>query len=153
MIRGSLAPIVVVGLLGGACREGAPPPAASPPPPKSGDLVPAGESVSGTVTVAAGLAGRVQPTDVLYLIARNPKTNGVVAVRREEGVRLPFAFRLTAEDVMMEGAAFAGGPFDLTARLSKTGDAIAGKGDLEGGVRGVAAGSSGIAITLDSVRQ
>jgi cytochrome c-type biogenesis protein CcmH len=108
--------------------------------------------VSGTVTVAPGLAGRVQPTDVLYLIARKAETNSVVAVRREDGVRFPFAFRLTPADVMMEGTVFAG-PFDLTARLSKTGDAVAGKGDLEGSVRSVPAGASGLTITLDSVRQ
>jgi len=108
--------------------------------------------VSGTVTVAPTLAGRVQSTDVLYLIARNAKTNAVVAVRREDGVRFPFAFRLGPADVMMQGTPFAG-PFDVTARLSKTGDAIAGKGDLEGKVSGVAAGASGLTITLDSVRQ
>ena len=122
------------------------------PPLSSQAPAPGGDGVSGTVTVAPGLAGRVQPTDVLYLIARNAKTKSVVAVRREDGVGFPFAFRLTAADVMMEGTAFVG-PFDVTARLSKTGDAIAGKGDLEGSVNGVTAGAAGITLTLDSVRQ
>jgi cytochrome c-type biogenesis protein CcmH len=114
--------------------------------------VPDADGVSGTVAVAASLAGRVQPTDVLYLIARSAKTGGVVAVRREDGVRFPFAFALGPSDVMVEGTPFEG-PFDLTARLSKTGDAVAAKGDLEGSAGTVAAGSSRVAITLDRVRQ
>lgn len=140
-------------------RDGAPSSAAearSLPPghPPVGEAGPAspGGTVSGSVAVAPGLAARVRPGDVLYLIARNAQTNGVVAVRREEGLRFPFAFRITAADVMMEGTPFAG-PFDVTARLSKTGDAIAGKGDIEGTARGVALGASNVTITLDTVRQ
>jgi hypothetical protein len=53
---------------------------------------------------------------------------------------------------MMEGTAFTG-PFDVTARISRTGDAIPGKGDLEGTVKGVAADARGVSITIDSVRQ
>jgi hypothetical protein len=89
---------------------------------------------------------------VLYLIARNARTGGVVAVRREDGVTFPFAFGLGAGDVMVQGTPFEG-PFDVTARLSKTGDAVAAKGDLEGSVGGVEKGSAKIAITLDRVRQ
>ena len=133
----------------GADSEGLPP---DHPPITSGPAVSAGEGLSGTATVAPGLASRVQPTDVLYLIARNAKTNTVVAVRREDGVRFPFRFRLTAADVMMEGTPFVG-PFHVTARLSRTGDAIPAKGDLEGTVNDVAAGASDLSITLVSVRQ
>ena len=102
--------------------------------------------------MAPSLAGRLQPTDVLYLIARSTRTGGVVAVRREDGVQFPFAFTLGAADVMVQGTPFEG-PFDVTARLSKTGDALAAKGDLEGSAGGVAVGSSKVAITLDRVRQ
>jgi cytochrome c-type biogenesis protein CcmH len=111
-----------------------------------------GASVSGIVSVAPSLASRVQPTDVLYLIARNARTGGVVAVRREEAVRFPFAFGLGPGDVMVQGTTFEG-PFDVTARLSKSGDAVAAKGDLEGGARGVAAGARAVAITLERVRE
>jgi cytochrome c-type biogenesis protein CcmH len=85
---------------------------------------PHGAGVSGPVAVAPSLASRVRPTDVLYLIARSAKTGGVVAVRREDGVRFPFAFAVDAADVMVQGTPFEG-PFDVTARLSKTGDAVA----------------------------
>ncbi len=132
-------------------RDGA---VAQAPPAAAAPVVPAphGSGVAGTVAIAASLAGRVQPTDVLYLIARSTRTGGVVAVRREDGVRFPFAFTVDAADVMVQGTPFEG-PFDVTARLSKTGDAVAAKGDLEGSVGGVAVGATRVAITLDRVRQ
>jgi cytochrome c-type biogenesis protein CcmH len=108
-------------------------------------------SVSGTVRLAPRLMSQRAPSDVLYIIARNHETNTVVAVRREEKVRFPHAFELSAKDAMVEGTPFTG-PFDLTARLSRTGDAIAGTGDVEGITPGVAAGARGVSITLDRVR-
>ena len=111
-----------------------------------------GASITGTVALAPSLQSRVGSADVLYVIARNAKTNAVVAVRREEGIRFPHAFQVSGADLMMEGTAFTG-PFDVTARVSKTGDAIPGKGDLEGTTRGVAVGARGVSITIDSVRQ
>jgi cytochrome c-type biogenesis protein CcmH len=108
--------------------------------------------VTGTIALAASFGPRVTQSDVLYVIARNPKTNAVVAVRREEGVRFPHSFAISAADVMMEGSAFTG-PFDITARVSRTGDAIPGPGDLEGTTKGIGVGQSGVSITIDSVRQ
>ena len=138
------------GASGGAPEAPALPP--GHPPVGPGRPATAGASVSGSVVVSPGLAGRVRPGEVLYLIARNAKTNGVVAVRREEVQRFPFAFTVTDADVMMEGTSFVG-PFDVTARLSKTGDAIAGQGDIEGTARGVAVGAAKVTITLDTLRQ
>lgn len=109
-------------------------------------------SIAGTVALAPSLGARVGSGDVLYVIARNTKTNAVVAVRREEGIRFPHAFQVSSADLMMEGTAFTG-PFDVTARVSKTGDAIPGKGDLEGTTKGVAVGARGVSVTIDSVRQ
>jgi cytochrome c-type biogenesis protein CcmH len=109
-------------------------------------------SIAGTVALVPSLEARVAPADVLYVIARNAKTKAVVAVRREEGIRFPHAFEVSSADLMMEGTAFTG-PFDVTARISKTGDAIPGKGDLEGTARGVAVGARGVSVTIDSVHQ
>jgi cytochrome c-type biogenesis protein CcmH len=53
---------------------------------------------------------------------------------------------------MTEGTKFAG-PLDVTARLSKTGDAMPQAGDLEGTARGVAVGATDVTITVDSTRQ
>jgi len=118
-------------------------------PPAGGEL--AGGSVSGTVRLAPNLMGRQTPSGVLYVIARNHETNSVVAVRREENVRFPRAFEISAADVMVEGTPFTG-PFDLTARLSRSGHAVAATGDVEGFAHGVAPGARGVSITLDTVR-
>jgi cytochrome c-type biogenesis protein CcmH len=111
-----------------------------------------GHAVSGTIAIAASLRDRQTPRSVLFVIARSAGSGQILAVRKEEDVRFPFAFSISGADAMMEGTAFTG-PFDLTARLSKTGDAMPGKGDVEGTAKGVAAGSKSVAITLDKVRQ
>jgi hypothetical protein len=111
-----------------------------------------GGSVSGTVTLAPGLAGRASPGDVLYLIARNRASKAVVAVRREEGLRFPHAFELSSANAMTPDQPFAG-PFDITARLSKSGDAIPAPGDLEGTAPNVAEGARGFTVVIDKVRQ
>jgi cytochrome c-type biogenesis protein CcmH len=140
----------------------APGPATAPLPPGHPPLSGAGPgqalpadpsaSIAGTVALAPSVQARVGSADVLYVIARNAKTNAVVAVRREEGIRFPHAFQVSSADLMMEGTTFTG-PFDVTARVSKTGDAIPGKGDLEGTTKGVAVGARGVSVTIDSVRQ
>ena len=109
-------------------------------------------AVSGTIVVAPSLAARVVPNDVLFLVARSASTRQVLAVRKEDGARFPFAFEISGADAMVEGTAFEG-PFDITARISKSGDAIPAQGDIEGFARGVATGAKGVTITLDSVRQ
>jgi cytochrome c-type biogenesis protein CcmH len=106
----------------------------------------------GTVRVAPAIASRTSPTDVLYLIARNRTTNAVVAVRRDEGVSFPHAFELSSADAMVAGQPFVG-PFDITARLSKSGDALPAKGDLEGTAAGVAEGARNVAVVIEKVRE
>lgn len=140
----------------------APPGPAQPPSPGPAQLPPGhppvgstgattanGGPVAGTVSIAGSLKDR--KGSVLFIIARSAGGQ-VVAVRKEEGVQFPFSFQISASDAMMEGTVFTG-PFDITARLSRTGDAMPAQGDLEGTVKGVAAGSSNVTITLDSVRQ
>ena len=108
-------------------------------------------AVTGTIAVAPSLAARVVANDVLFLVARSASTRQVLAVRKEEAAGFPFAFQISGADAMVEGTGFEG-PFDITARISKSGDAIPAKGDIEGFVRGVATGAKGVRITLDSVR-
>ncbi len=99
----------------------------------------------------ARVMDKAKPEEVLYIIARGSATRQIVAVRKEEHVRFPFSFRLSSGDSMMPGTPFEG-PFDLTARLSRSGDATPQPGDLEGTVKNVAAGSRGVSVILDTVR-
>lgn len=87
----------------------------------------------------------------LYIIARN-KAGQIAAVRKQEHPSFPLAFTISAADAMIEGTSFEG-PLSLTARLSRSGDAIPAQGDVEGVASGVAIGASDVAIVLDSVRQ
>jgi hypothetical protein len=117
-----------------------------PTPPKHG------RPVAGTIAIAPALASRLAATDILYLIARNHRTKAVVAVRRDEGVAFPHAFEIGPDDVMVKGQPFAG-PFDLVARVSRSGDALAAAGDLEGLAADVAEGARGVSLVIDRVRQ
>lgn len=108
-------------------------------------------AVSGTITIAASLQARASG-GVLFVIARSGPDRKIVAVRREEGMTFPFKFRISGADAMTAGTTFAG-PLEVTARLSKSGDAVAAKGDLEGVARGIAVGAKDVKITLDTVHE
>jgi cytochrome c-type biogenesis protein CcmH len=103
--------------------------------------------VSGTVVLSPKLAAG--PGDVLYLIAKQGTTT--LAVRRIDKPVFPLDFELTGADAMVSGAPFVG-PVDLVARLSRTGDAIPAKGDLEGVTKAVAVPASGLKVTIDTTR-
>lgn len=114
----------------------------------SGGATRSAGSVQGTITLAPRFA--VGPSDVLYVIAR--KGSSTLAVRRVDKPTFPFAFELSGADVMMGGVAFEG-PLDIVARVSRTGDAIPAKGDIEGTAKEVPVPSRGVQLTVDSVRQ
>jgi cytochrome c-type biogenesis protein CcmH len=141
-------------------RDGAAPAAETAPtlppghPPVDGDpaAAPAADkTVEGEVRLHARLKDRARPDDVLYIIARGSASRQIVAVRKEERVQFPFRFQLSSGDTMMPGTPFTG-PFDLTARLSRSGDATPQPGDLEGSVKNVAAGARGVSVIVDTVR-
>lgn len=145
----------------------APAPQAAGMPPGQGDAasLPPGHPPIGAAAAggpasdrsAGHLAGTVQlspklaagPGDVLYLIAKKGPTT--LAVRRVEKPTFPLDFELTGADAMVSGVPFEG-PVDLVARLSRSGDAIPAKGDLEGVTKGVAVPASGIKVTIDTTR-
>jgi cytochrome c-type biogenesis protein CcmH len=110
-----------------------------------------GKAVEGEVRLLPRLKDEARPDDVLYIIARGSASHQIVAVRKEEHVRFPFSFRLSSGDSMMPGTPFEG-PFDLTARLSRSGDAAPQSGDLEGTVKNVAAGARGVNVIVDTAR-
>jgi len=178
--RPALLLLSLCAVAGAACRDDTPAPSPGPPsraaedpglrPPASRDAAgapslppghpplggggaaaaePAGAAITGTVQLASGLTA--PPGHVLFLIARDASRT-IAAVRREDGVTYPFTFRLSAADAMTEGTSFAG-PLEVTARLSRTGDAIPRPGDLEGTAQGVATGARDVTITVDSTRQ
>jgi hypothetical protein len=127
---------------------GHPPVDAAPPP---GAAASDGASIAGTITVAPNLQSRAAG-GVLFVIARSAADHRILAVRREDNVTFPFKFRISGRDAMIAGTAFAG-PLDVTVRLSKSGDAAAAKGDIEGTARGLRVGAEDAKVTLDTVHE
>ncbi len=136
--------------------EGAAPPAGAPAAPLPAGHPPIGEpapgaksagSISGTIVLSPKL--KVGPADVMYVMAK--KGAATLAVRRVEKPSFPFAFEISGGDAMTGGAAFEG-PVDVVARVSRTGDAIPAKGDLEGTAKNVKVPAKNVQLTIDSVR-
>jgi cytochrome c-type biogenesis protein CcmH len=106
--------------------------------------------VSGTISLSPELGPRVGAGDVLYVMAKKDGTT--LAVRRVDAPGFPYAFEVSEGHAMVAGMGLEG-PVDIVARLSKTGDAIPSAGDLEGMARGVRVPSTGVAVTIDRIRQ
>ena len=133
--------------------QGAPTQAVSLPSghPPIGEPAPGAKSagsIDGTIALSPAL--RLGPSDVLYVMAK--KGTATLAVRRVETPSFPFVFEISAGDAMMGGGAFAG-PVDVVARVSRSGDAIPAKGDLEGVAKNVKVPSKNVRLTIDTVRQ
>ncbi len=132
--------------------EGTPAPAGALPAghPPIGEPAPGARSagtIAGTIALSPKL--KANPSDVLYVMAK--KGAATLAVRRVEKPSFPFDFEISGGDAMMAGGSFDGS-VDVVARLSRTGDAIPAKGDLEGVARNVKVPSKAVKLTIDSVR-
>jgi cytochrome c-type biogenesis protein CcmH len=103
--------------------------------------------ITGTIVLSPKL--KVGPSDVLYVMAKSG--TATLAVRRVDKPSFPFAFEISGGDAMMGGAPFEG-PVDVVARVSRTGDAIPAKGDLEGTAKNVKVPAKDVSLTIDSVR-
>jgi hypothetical protein len=133
--------------------EGTPAPAAALPAghPPIGEPAPGATSagrIAGTIALSPKL--KAGPSDVLYVMAKKGKAT--LAVRRVDKPTFPFAFEISGGDAMMGGGSFAGA-VDVVARVSRTGDAIPAKGDLEGVAKNVKVPSKSVQLTIDTVRQ
>ena len=110
-----------------------------------------GPAITGTITVAPDLTGRLGEAHLLFIIARRGP-GPPFAVKRIPEPRFPLSFRLGPENVMLAGAPFEG-EVSLIARVSIAGGAgPAQPGDLEGEHPGqVAVGQRGVDILINRV--
>ena len=134
--------------LEGAAAQAAPLPSGHPPLGEPAPGAKSAGSITGTISLSPKL--KVGPSDVMYVMAKSGAAT--LAVRRVDKPSFPFAFEVSGGDAMMGGAAFQG-PVDVVARVSRTGDAIPAKGDLEGIAKSVKVPSKDVSLTIDSVRQ
>jgi len=110
-------------------------------------------AVAGKVVLSPALAGKVEPTDTVFILARavdGPKMP--LAVLRKQVKDLPLQF--TLDDSMAMQAQTKLSNFDrveVVARVSKSGNAIAQPGDLQGTAGIVKQGAKGLNIVIDAV--
>jgi hypothetical protein len=116
---------------------------------QSGHVTPSAGSIAGRVVVAPSLQPPAGSSDVLYIMAK--KGPSTLAVRRIERPSFPLEFEISGSDAMVGGVPFEG-PVDVVARVSRTGDAIPSKGDLEGTVRSVKIPARDVLVTIDRIR-
>jgi cytochrome c-type biogenesis protein CcmH len=108
-------------------------------------------AIAGSVTLAPAAAAAARDARALFLIARAGKDRQIVAVRKIDAPAFPCPFELSPQDAMSHGTGF-GGPLEVTARLSRSGDAAPAAGDVEGVAASVAPGARDVGIELRSVR-
>lgn len=109
-------------------------------------------AITGTASLSPALAGKVAPTDTVFILARaaqGPKMP--LAVLRKQVKDLPFKFSLDDSMAMQPQLKLSG--FDqvvVVARVSKSGTPIAQPGDLQGLSAAVKPGTKGLNIVIDA---
>lgn len=114
---------------------------------------PSATSVSGRVELSATLKGKANPDDVVFIFARavdGPRMP--LAAKRVRAADLPLDFVLDDAQAVMPGATISSVPqVRVEVRVSKSGQAQAGKGDLTGKSAAVKPGAKGLKIIIDQV--
>jgi cytochrome c-type biogenesis protein CcmH len=121
----------------------------APPPPAAPAPV-AGASVSGTVSLAPDLKGKVAPEDTVFIFARPAEGSRMpLAILRKQVKDLPFEFTLDDSLAMSPAARISSaGQVVVGARVSKSGQAMPQPGDFEGLSTPTAVGARGLAIVI-----
>ena len=127
--------------------------AAGKPAPADTKSAVAGSSVSGKVTLSSTLSAQTAPQETLFIVAR--ALNGPripLAVLRKRVADLPADFVLDDSLAMSPELKLSSFPeVIVTARISKSGNAISQRGDLQGASAPVKVGARNLAIVIDSV--
>ncbi|MBI4985882.1 MAG: hypothetical protein HZC24_11245 [Rhodocyclales bacterium] len=110
--------------------------------------------IAGTVTLDPALKDKVAPGDTVFVVARAPEGGGPpLAVKRFTAAAFPLAFRLDDGDAMMPGRTLsAAGAALVSARVSKSGNALPQPGDIASAAVKVKPGADGVTLTLRAAR-
>jgi cytochrome c-type biogenesis protein CcmH len=110
-------------------------------------------TVSGTVTLAPALRGRVAPEDTLFVFARAVNGSRMpLAVLRKQVKDLPLRFTLDDSLAMSPAAKLSGAANVVVgARISKSGKAGAQEGDLQGHLPAVVLGTGNLKLEIGEV--
>jgi cytochrome c-type biogenesis protein CcmH len=112
-----------------------------------------GGQVSGQVNLAPALAAKVTPADTVFIFARAEKGPRMpLAILQLKAGELPTRFSLDDSNAMAPGMKLSAFPSVMVvARISKSGNASAQSGDLEGSIGPVKPGAQNLQISIDRV--
>ena len=110
-------------------------------------------AVAGTVSLDPSLAGQAAPDDTVFVFARAAEGPRMpLAVKRARVADLPLTFRLDDSMAMSPAAKISSShSVVVSARVSKSGNAMPQPGDLSGESKAIAPGTSGIVIRIGEV--
>jgi cytochrome c-type biogenesis protein CcmH len=120
--------------------------------PKAAKAAAKGARVSGTVKVDPKLAAKVAPDDTVFIFARAAEGPRMpLAILRRQGRDLPLQFTLDDSMAMAPQMNLSAFPrVVIGARVSKSANASAQPGDLQGTSAPIAVGSERVDITIDT---
>jgi cytochrome c-type biogenesis protein CcmH len=136
-----------------AASVGKPVAAAAPAAAKQDAKAVAATSVSGTISVSPGVAGKISASDTLFVFARAEGGPRVpLAVLRSAARQLPLAFALDDTMAMAPQMRLStAGAVRIEARASRSGNATPQPGDVVGTSAVVKPGARDVKIVLDKV--
>ena len=123
-------------------------------PAQRAQAVPSGSpTISGVVKLAPSLATKAAPEDTVFIYARAAQGSRVpLAILRKQVKDLPLKFALDDSMAMSPAAKLSGAAeVIVSARISKSGQAMPQTGDLQGQSGTVAPGASGLIIEISQV--
>lgn len=132
----------------------APPTATAPPAPAATPAVSlSNKQVSGTVSLAPALAKQAGPEDTLFVFARGPDGKGMpLAILRKQVKDLPLQFTLDDSTAMSPAAKISdAASVVISARISKTGEALPQAGDLSGQTGPVNLGAGSLKVEIRDI--
>lgn len=110
-------------------------------------------AISGMVTVSKDLIAKVGPGDKVFVFAQAPQGHRMpIASLKLDAKQLPYRFTLDDSVSMSPNDKLSNhAEVMISARVSKSGQAMAQSGDLQGKIGPVKLGQQGVAIAIDTV--
>lgn len=144
-----------------ARQRGKMPPVAGAAAPAPGAAVPsataappaaAGPAITGTVILVPGLKALAAADDTVFIYARAAEGSRMpLAILRTKVSELPYSFKLDDSLSMSPAAKLSGASsVVVTARISRSGQAVAQPGDLEGTSAPTAPGADGVKVVINN---
>ena len=114
---------------------------------------PAAATIEGRVEIDPKLAGKIAPTDTIFVLARDPDGSRMpLAALKLSGTDLPKTFTMSDAMAMSDATTLSKAKrIVVEARVSKSGNAMLQPGDLTGTSVPVAPGTRDIRVTIDRV--